>query len=173
MSTAGSETAMVTVRRAPRWMWIVLLLSFSINLLIAGIVIGSVWAVNRGGYWNAATKIERNFRFMRALPAEQRVEIRQIFRKHKPDLAPYWRDVREARMRIGRLVRTGSSSRDELQAAMDDLFRKEMQARQAAKPMLSEMLSQLTEDEKLRFLRVFMPYLDDAQSRMNVRLPQP
>jgi uncharacterized membrane protein len=160
------------VRRSPRWMWVALILSLSVNLLIAGIVAGSVWAVKRGGFWNVPTTIERNYRFMRALPEERREQIKAIFFEHKPELQPYWSAVRESRGDIARLLRSETYSQAELDSAMEMLFQREMRAWQAAKPMLNAMLDKLSVDERMHFLRVFVPYLEDAQSQAEVRLPQ-
>jgi len=164
MSEAGDNRPTVT-RRSPRWMWGLLVVSLSINLLIAGIVIGSVWAIKRGGFWNVPTVIERNARFMRGLPEDRRDEIRSIFFEYRDDLRPYWQSLREARRDIGRLLRSETYSRAELDAAMETLFEQEKRARQAAKPMLQDMLSRLDRDERIHFLRVFVPILNRAQLR--------
>jgi len=171
MSEAPTGNAPIVVRRTPRWIWALLILSLSINLLIVGIVAGSVWAVKRGGYWNAPIAFERSRQFMRRLPQESREEIRQVFFEHKPKLAPYWREVRQARIEIGRLVERGDYSQDELNAAMDRLFQKELQARREAKPMIDDMLAKLTPEQRLHFLRTFLPYLDSAQGRPDVNPP--
>jgi uncharacterized membrane protein len=172
MSQPDDQGARNIVRKAPRWMWVLLILSLSLNLLIAGIVIGSVWAVKRGGYWNAPIAFERSRQFMRELPRESRREIRDVFFEHKPALAPYWREVREARIAIGRLIESGHYSPEALDAAMDALFQKEMRARQEAKPMIGAMLAKLTPEQRLHFLRIFLPYLDNAQGQADVNLPQ-
>jgi uncharacterized membrane protein len=165
MSSVAAETKPAVERRAPRWMWVLLTLSLSLNLLIAGIVIGSRWAVRQGGYWNAPVAFERSQRFMASLPQERRQEIRAIFFEQRKRLAPYWRDVREARRTLGRLIEAGNYSDAMLDAAMNDLTQKENAAREAAKPMLTAMIAKLQPRERVRFLSVFMPYLDEAQGR--------
>jgi uncharacterized membrane protein len=172
MSEPADQSARSVVRKAPRWMWAALILSLSLNLLVAGIVIGSVWAVKRGGYWDAPIAFERSRTFMRQLPEESRRDIRQVFFEHKPALAPHWREVREARIAIGRLIEGGNYSPEALNAAMDALFQKEMRARQEAKPMIAAMLARLTPEQRVRFLRIFLPYLDNAQGQPDVNLPQ-
>ena len=159
-SSAAAENGPIIIRRSSRWTWAFLILSLSINLLIVGIVIGSVWAIRKGGFWDAPVAFERNQRFMGRLPEERRVEIRRIFFDHKPAMSPYWRDVREARVKIGHLIENGGYTMDELKVAMDELFQKELTARQAAKSMIAEMIAKLTPSERLHFLRVFLPYLD-------------
>jgi uncharacterized membrane protein len=163
MSLSSIDSQAVVVHRASRLMWAALILSLSINLLIAGIVIGSIWAVRKGGYWQAPVAFERSQRFMGGLSSERRREIRTIFFEHRPGLVPYWQAVREARRRIGRMIESGTYSENDLKSAMDELFRKEMEARQAAKPMISAMLAKLKPDERLHFIRVFLPYLDNPQ----------
>jgi uncharacterized membrane protein len=171
MSDVAAQAGRIP-RRAPRWMWISLFLSLALNLMVLGVVFGTIWAVKRGGYWDAPTMIERNYRFMRFLPAERRGEIRDVFKRHKPGLEPYWREVREVRLRIGRMITNGNHSPAEMDRAMDELFEKEVRARQAARPMIADMLAKLTPDEKLHFLRVFVPYLDEAQSSAEVKIAE-
>jgi uncharacterized membrane protein len=172
MSDVAAEAGRLTPRRAPRWIWVSLFLSLALNLLVIGIVCGTIWAVKRGGYWDAPTMIERNFRFMRFLPAEKRGQIRDVFKSHKPGLEPYWGEVRKARIRVSRMIAEGSQSSAEIERAIDDLFEKEVRARQAARPMISDMLAKLSPAEKLHFLRVFVPYLDEAQSSAEVKIAE-
>lgn len=165
MSGISGERGQVIVRRASRWMWALLILSLSINLLIAGIVIGSIWAIRKGGYWQAPIALERSQRFMGGLPEDRRREIRAIFFEHRAALKPYWREVRQARIELGRLIERGAYSQEELNTKMDNLFQKEMNAREAAKPMIAAMVGKLNPEERLHFLRVFLPYLDVVQGR--------
>ena len=172
MSDVTAEAGRVTHRRAPRWMWISLFLSLALNLMVIGIVCGTIWAVKRGGYWDAPTMIERNYRFMRFLPPDKRGQIRDVFKSHKPTREPYWGEVRKARVRVSRMIAEGSHPPAELERAIDELFEKEVRARQAARPMISDMLARLSPTEKLHFLRVFVPDLDEAQSSAEVRIAE-
>jgi uncharacterized membrane protein len=165
MSVGVVEGAGTVVRRTPRWMWVLLILSLAFNLMTLGIVCGSMWAVRQGGLWDAPIALERSQRFMQGLPQERRAEIKSIFFGHKPGLVPFWREVRQARLAIGQLIKRGTYTEAELDAAMDDLFKKEMAARQAAKPMVADMMAQLNSGERLHFLSVFLPYLDDVQAQ--------
>jgi uncharacterized membrane protein len=165
MSVGAADGADVIVRRTPRWMWVLLILSLALNLMILGIVFGSLWAVRHGGLWDAPIALERSQRFMQGLPQERREEIKSVFFSHKPGLVPYWRDVRLARVAIGQLIKRGTYTEDELNRAMDDLFQKEMAARLAAKPMVTAMMAQLQPKERLYFLSVFLPYLDEVQAK--------
>lgn len=153
-----------TTRRAPRWMTALLVISLALNLLVVGIVLGSAWAVRRGGYWDAPMFFERTHRFMRGLPPERRAQIRALFAEHKPRLEPHWREVRKARVEIGALIERGYTP-EQFEAALDDLAAKELRARQAAKPMIASMLSTLAPRERLHFLAVYMPYLNEMQGR--------
>lgn len=171
MSDVAAEGGRIE-RRAPRWMWISLFLSLAVNLMIVGVICGTLWAVKRGGYWDAPTMLERNFRFMRFLAPERRDQIRDVFKQHKPGLEPYWREVRDARVRISRMITEGGHPPAEMERAIDELFEKEVRARQAARPMIRDMLARLTPDEKLHFLRVFVPYLDEAQSSAEVKIAE-
>lgn len=163
--SVGAADAAIAVRRAPRWVWVLLIVSLAINLMICGIAFGSIWAVRHGGLWDAPIALERSQRFMQALPRDRRGEIKSVFFSHKAGLIPYWRDVRQARLAIGELIKHGGYSDAELDKAMDTLFQKEIAARQAAKPMIAAIMAQLKPAERLNFLRVFLPYLDDVQAQ--------
>lgn len=165
MSVGAVDGTGAIVRRTPRWMWALLILSLALNLMILGIVCGSLWAVRHGGLWDAPIAFERSQRFMHGLPRERRAEIKTVFFSHKPGLVPFWREVRQARLAIGRLIKRGGYSEAELNASMEDLFQKEMAARQAAKPMVASMMARLRPNERLHFLSVFLPYLDEAQAQ--------
>jgi uncharacterized membrane protein len=173
MSGAAAENGAVAVRRAPRWVWALLILSLAVNLLILGVALGSVWAMRSGGYWDAPVAFERSQRFMGRLPEARRREIRAIFFEYRARLAPYWREVRAARVAIGRLIEKGGYSGQEFDAALDALFQKELAARQAIKPMVAEMVAKLEPDERTHFLSVFFPYLDDFQTRAGGNPPSP
>lgn len=170
MSSLPVDNGGQIVSRTPRWMWILLVLSLACNVLVLGVVFGSMWAVRKGGLWDMPVALERSQRFMSALPSERRDEIKGIFFDHKPALAPHWRDVRQARLDIGRLIEKGSYTGEELDAALNALFLKEEEARQAAKPMISAMLAQLNPRERVHFLSVFIPYLDEAQGQPAAQL---
>ncbi len=165
MSVETADGTGLVVRRTPRWMWVLLILSLALNLMILGIVFGSFWAMRNGGLWDAPIALERSQRFMQGLPEERRAEMKSVFFSHKAGMIPYWHDVRMARVAIGQLIKRGDYTEAELNAAMDDLFRKEMAARQAAKPMVSAMMARLRPDERLHFLSVFIPYLDEVQAQ--------
>ena len=165
MSVGAVDGPGAIIRRTPRWMWVLLILSLALNLMVLGIVCGSLWAVRHGGLWDAPIALERSQRFMQGLPQERRGEIKSIFFGHKPAMVPFWREVRQARLAIGTLIKRGTYTEAELNLAMDDLFKKEMAARQAAKPMVSDMMAQLKPDERLHFLSVFLPYLDEMQAQ--------
>jgi uncharacterized membrane protein len=151
-------------RRTPRWLWTLLFLSLALNLLIVGVVGGSIWAVRRGGFWDAPLFMERTHRFMRGLPEERRALVRYVFAEYKPQLRPYWHDVRQARVVIGRLVEQGYAP-EEFEAALTDMFEKENRARQASRPMIAAMLKLLKPEERRHFLAVYMPYLNEMQGR--------
>lgn len=172
MSSIASDPGPEIVRRVPRWMWISLIVSLAGNVLVIGIVFGSMWAVRKGGLWDMPVALERSQRFMNGLPAERRDDIKGIFFDHKAALAPYWREVRQARLAIGRLIEGGSYTEEQLDTAMNELFQKEKAAREAAKPMVAAMLAQLSPSERVHFLSVFMPYLDEVQGQPAARVVQ-
>lgn len=164
MTTDIMTAAPTPKRRTPRWMWVLLILSLALNLLIIGVICGSLWAVRRGGFWDAPLFLERTHRFMRGLPEERRAQLRGIFEQSKAQLHPYWHDVRLARVAIGKLVSEGYTP-EQFDAALNDLLQKEARARDAARPMIAAMLNALQPSERRHFLSVYMPYLQELQGR--------
>ena len=149
-------------RRTPRWMWALMIVSLAANMLVIGMVGGSMWAVRRGGYWDAPVFIERTHRFMRGLPDDRRAAIRGLFAQYRPQLQSYWRDLRASRVALGHLIE-GDYTPDALDAALTDMFEKESRARQATRPMIAAVLKQLKPAERRHFLSVYMPYLSEIQ----------
>ena len=151
-------------RRVPRWIWVLLVASLSINLLIAGIVVGNMLAV-RSGYWSSSIVIQRTQRFMRSLSPERRAEVRQILNANRERMAPYGQEVRAMRMQIRNLLEQDSYSEEALSGALDKLAEKEAIARHAAKSTMLAILAKLRPKERTRYLQVFMPYLHEAQGQ--------
>ena len=60
MTTDILTTVPTPKRRSPRWMWVLLILSLALYLLIIGVICGSLWAVCRGGFWDAPMFLERS-----------------------------------------------------------------------------------------------------------------
>ena len=161
---APNEAPLLPKRRTPRWVWVLLIFSLATNLLIIGIVGGSIWAVRRGGFWEAPLFIGRVQHFMHGLPRERRDEVRRIFNQYKPQFQPSWHEVRLARMNVGRMVERGYTP-EEFDAALTDLLQKEARAREAIKPMITAVLGALRPQERQHFLSVYMPYLQELQGR--------
>lgn len=157
-------------RRAARWLWGLLILSLALNLLVIGVVGGSIWAVRRGGHWDAPLFMERAHRLMRGLPHERRTAVRAVFAQYRPQLEPLRREVRQARVDLGHLLARDYSPQ-ELDAALADMLAKESRAREAARPMIAAMLNALKPSERLHFLAVYMPYLNEMQGRPDGAAP--
>jgi uncharacterized membrane protein len=172
MSVAAVDEAGAIKRRTPRWMWVLLVVSLAVNLMILGVAFGTFWAV-RNGLWDAPVALERSHHFMQGLPPERRAEVRAIFFAHKAGLMPFWREVRQARAAIGRLIKRGDYTEAELNAAMDEVFKKELASKQASKPIASDILAHLRPNERLHFLSVFMPYLDEVQAQPTAQQTMP
>ena len=100
MSVGAAEATGAIIHRTPRWMWVLLILSLALNLMILGIVCGSLWAVRHGGLWDAPIALERSQRFMSGLPQERRAEMKAVFFGHKPAM-------------VALLARRAASARDD------------------------------------------------------------
>lgn len=163
MKDTAATPPPVIQRRSRRWVWVLLVVSLAVNFLLIGIAVGTVWSIRHGGAWDAPAAFVRNQRFMKTLPFERRREVRRVFFAHWQEVAPQRRALREARVKVGRMISEGSYTPQELSAAIDDVTAKEAEARTAAKPMIIEILSKLRPEERQNFLRAFLPMLTSAQ----------
>jgi uncharacterized membrane protein len=168
--TTDAALSVSPKRRVARWLWALLILSLALNLLVIGVVGGSLWAVRRGGYWDAPLFMERAHRLMRGLSDERRTAVRAIFAQYRPQLQPSRGALRQARVELGRLLARDHSPQ-ELDAALADMLAKEARARDAARPMIAAVLNALKPEERLHFLAVYMPYLNEMQGRPDGAAP--
>ena len=91
-----SQEAVAPRRRAPRWMWAVLVVSVALNLLIVGGALGAFWYHNRGkGEFSGPHRLLRHYAM--TLPVERRDALLAVLRADYENVKPLRRKAREAR----------------------------------------------------------------------------
>jgi uncharacterized membrane protein len=84
-------------RRAPRWMWITMILSLAVNLLIVGAVLGALWNFRYVRGFAEGGAPPQFGAFVAGLPSEKRSKVDALMREQHAVLEPLRRDMREAR----------------------------------------------------------------------------
>ncbi|MFY0613812.1 MAG: periplasmic heavy metal sensor [Hyphomicrobiaceae bacterium] len=138
------------VRRAPRWMWIVLVLSVAINLVIAGMAIAAMLHFRKGGHGGSMSRFAR---YVDTLPEQRRSKLRDMLDSHRSRIRPLRRRLRKARRAARDAFKAEPYAREDLAKAYADVAEARIaltKARQALFPNLAELL---TVEERREFLR--------------------
>lgn len=155
MSSDGHSEDRRIGRRAPRWLWILFIGSLSFNMLLVGAIGGTLWAVRRGGMWDAPVMVERTWRFLRGLPPDMRADIRSLLVEHRSELRPQLRKLRQARVNAVRLAAASSFDEKAFRASYAQLTTAEIELRNAAEEMIIAVMKRLPAEQRIRFLKMF------------------
>ena len=136
-------------RRSPRWMWIALIASVSINLLVFGLMARSAWMHRHGGPIVAsATPLG----FIRSLPRERREAIRQAGRGQLQAVRPLWQEAREARREVDKALLAEPFDANAFLEAQKHMLDKENSARQGLAQLFATAASKMTVEERKQML---------------------
>jgi len=152
-NTGNTDTTQSKKQGAPRWMWIALISSLAINLLVVGIVGGAAWKWRHGGHWGGHGFGGPMAKYIRTLPDERRTEFRKVIREHFKKMRPQWRTVHEARNKVSESLKADPFDQATFEASMDALRSAEFSARKTMTPVLSDLASRLTPEERATFLK--------------------
>jgi uncharacterized membrane protein len=94
MTNGGPPTMQ---RRAPRWMWITMILSLAVNLLIVGAVLGALWNFRYVRAFAEGGAPAQFGAFVAGLPSEKRSKVDALMREQRAILKPLRHEMREAR----------------------------------------------------------------------------
>lgn len=84
-------------KQAPRWMWILLIVSLAINLLVAGGAVGAFWHLRHERGLGFGGPSHGFSRFLDGLPAEKRQKIEALLDKQRAEMVPLRAAARTAR----------------------------------------------------------------------------
>lgn len=144
MTTEAVLPAPARERRAPRWMWIALVLSVALNLLVIGAVASATWHLRSGGFGPHA-RIER---FLATLPQERAEALRATVNRSQEIIRPLRSEVREARKDLARVFTTEPVDKEALSATLARLTDAEMKIRQAYAQLTTELAASMTAEER-------------------------
>jgi uncharacterized membrane protein len=137
--------------RAPRWVWVLLVVSLAGNLLLIGLIAGAAWFRYQVG--GSSLGSGGAFGFIRALPKERRDALRQASREQIAGLRPLWQTVREARREAQRALTAEPFDAAAFLTAQRRVVDSEHAARSAGAQILADAAAKLTPDERRRMAR--------------------
>lgn len=105
-----------TVRRAPRWMWVVLVLSVALNLLVLGAAGRAMWHF-RGAHHFGADRAGGLTQYLGSLPDARRDEIAGLIEADRGALRALRRNAREKRRALAEAFTADPLDPDRLAAA--------------------------------------------------------
>jgi len=149
MTEAGSSKAPV-VRRAPRWLLVVLFASLAVNLVIVGSVAGAVWRHRGPPAW-AGVVIPNLLGYASTFPPERRRQIWELTRDERSRIRPFRREVRAAREETIKALVAEPFDRQRFLAAQAKQAEAENRARVAVQDLYVKIADNLTADERQAF----------------------
>ena len=151
MTEAGNVGA-TSVRRAPRWMLVVLIVSLALNLVVVGSVAGAIWRLRETPPW-AGVVTPNLLGYASTLPPERRKVLWEHTAEERRHLRPFRRAVRAAREETIKVLATEPFDRERFQAAQARQAEAENEARAAVQDLFVKIADNLTPEERLAFPR--------------------
>ncbi len=152
MSEAGAPMAR-SVRTAPRWMQVALVLSLALNLVIIGLVAGAVWRFRPPPHLVGSVVIPNLLGYASTLPAARRKELWNATAEERNHVRPFRREVRAAREETIKALIAEPFDLQKFKAAQARQAETENRARQAVQDLYIKIADSLTPEERHAFPR--------------------
>lgn len=144
---------------APRWMWIVLVISVALNLLVLGAATAAFvhfhWGHDGsggpGGPGGPRGELER---FIAELPAERQKKLRAIFDERRSRVRPLRRELRRARRRARDAFIAEPFDRDALVRAYEDAAKARVALTHARQRWFERLAEAMNLEERRAFLKL-------------------
>jgi uncharacterized membrane protein len=149
-----SDAAMAlgqAVRRAPRWMLLLLIASLAVNFLILGLAAGAMWKFR--GPPPLAGVTPNLLGYASTLPSDRRKALWDGTEAERQHLRPFRREVRMAREETIKALVAEPFDREKFVAAQDKQSEAEQRARQAVQGLFAKIATGLTPEERRAFPR--------------------
>ncbi|MFT5507015.1 MAG: putative membrane protein [Hyphomicrobiaceae bacterium] len=137
-------------RRAPRWMWIVLVVSIAFNLLVIGMAAAAAFMHFRAGHDGPKSKMAR---FIHTLPSERQEKLQSVFDERRSRFRPFRRAMRQARRRARNAFIAEPFDRDVLVAAYADAAKARMALTKARQEWFENLAQLMTADERRKYVK--------------------
>ena len=154
--TAAPAPVPAPRRRAPRWLWVVLIASLAANLFVVGVVARSImpnrYAAANHGFGGLFGNL---LAYTRELPADRRAAVRQSAAKDRPlqALRPLREELRAERREAARLFRAEPFDKEAFLAAESRVQAAEAKLRQSVVRFAVDLAGRMTAEERADFLK--------------------
>jgi len=139
-----------------RTLIILLIVSGGLNLFLAGVITTSIIVhVNRPelGHGPSRRAGFRLFLAVRELPEPHRAKAQALLREKRPEIRAKIRAVRVARRELGRMLRDGTASAEQIEAGFQKLHRTRGEAQTALHALVRQIVEKLPSAERKKFYR--------------------
>lgn len=144
--TMPSEPAL-TARRAPRWMWIALVISVALNLLVVGVVAAAMFHFRSRG-WDREAGFAN---YVSSLPAERRTVMSELLEAQRTALRPLRRQSRAARAQVRGSLTNEPFDRTKLDEALNVARQARSALDQARGDWIARIAEQMSAEERRGF----------------------
>ncbi len=149
--TSGQLPVTPPERRAPRWLWALLVGSLAINLAVVGSLAGFAW--RHGGWGGGGHGFFFGGRLLRELPEQRQAEVKAILDRNRPATEQARQRSGEARKDAMRLFEAEPYDRAAFEAAIARMNAAELAMRSSLTAMMGEIGAKLTHEERQRALK--------------------
>jgi len=147
-----SDAAMTmgqTVRRAPRWMLLLLIASLAVNFLFLGLAAGAMWKFR--GPPPLAGVTPNLLGYASTLPSDRRKALWDETEAERQHLRPFRREVRAAREETIQALVADPFDHAKFAAAQEKQSDAEQRARKAVRDLFAKIADRLTPEERRAF----------------------
>ncbi len=140
------------VRKAPRWMWVLLVVSLAANLLVVGVVVGAGYGRPFVSGPGAGLLGFQLVRYSLGRSAETRTETRKILSAERPRIDPLRRELRDARQGLASAFVAEPFDAARVKAAQMKVLDLERRLGEEALDALVRIAGNLTPEERRKFV---------------------
>lgn len=151
-ASVGPETPPV-VRRAPRWMKILLVVSLALNLLIVGVVVGARFMHPFGPGPVSSSFGLSLVRFGLSRGGEAREETRKVLSETRPRIDPLRKELRAARRAVADALTADPFDAEKFRTAQARVVELERQVGEQSLDALTTIASKMSVEERRDFIR--------------------
>jgi uncharacterized membrane protein len=137
--------------RAPRWMWIALVLSLAVNLFVAGAAARALWHF-RDAHGGPHPGPDGLSRYLRSLPADRRDEIASLIEAERAKSRALRRMAREKRRQAARAFEAEPFDAARLEAAAREASEARIALLRQREMLLSTLATKLTAEERRAYI---------------------
>jgi uncharacterized membrane protein len=152
VSASDTPTLPSRSRAAPRWLWVVLILSLALNLLVAGAAVGAFVLGRHTMAWSSGGMAGNVVQFARQLPSERRSQIWAEVAEQRKAIRPLWRETGRLRRQLAALLAADPFDGAAFAETQRRMLEAEMRARAAGQALVSAIATRLSAEERRALL---------------------